>query len=63
MAVCLGNTKAESFGDPTYPFAESRGQQLWNSLFVKDAKTVIAITETTIQGVRGIWSVEGSIHR
>ena len=63
MAVCLGNTKAESFGDPTYPFAESRGPQLWNSLFVKDAKTVIAISETTIQGVRGVWSVEGSIRR
>lgn len=63
MAVCLGNTKAESFGDPTYPFPDSPAPQLWNSLFVKDAKTVIAISETTIGGVRGIWSVEGSIHR
>lgn len=63
MAVCIGNTKAESFGDPTYPFPDSPAPQLWNSLFVKDAKTVIAISETSIHGVRGIWSVEGGIDR
>lgn len=63
MAVCVGNMKAESFGEPTYPFGETGGSQLWNSLFVKDAGSIIAVSETTIQGVRGVWAVEGSIRR
>lgn len=63
MAVSLGNTKAESFGEPTYPFGETDGPQLWNALFVKDAGTVIAVSETTIQGVRGVWSLEGHLDR
>jgi len=63
MAVCVGNTKAESFGAPGYPFKETGGPQLWNSLFVKDDKTLIAISETTIGGVRGVWSLEGRLDR
>lgn len=63
MAVCLGNTKAGSFGEATYPFGNTPGPQLWNALFVKDENTIIAISETAVRGVRGIWAVEGTVTR
>ena len=64
MVVYIGDASAKDFGRPSYPFPESAGRsQLWNSLFIKDRNTIIAVSETTINGTFGIWSVEGQFIR
>ena len=60
MAVSLGNEKARDFAEPSFPFAKTSGApQLWNALFIKDARTVTAISETSHNGCHGIWTVDG----
>jgi hypothetical protein len=60
MAVSIGNDRARDFRAASFPFPDhSGGAQLWNSLFIKNANTVTAITQTTRNGVRGIWAVDG----
>jgi hypothetical protein len=60
MVVCIGDTGARQFDSPSIPFpVAGRKEQLWNSLFVKDRRTIIAVSQTTIHGIPGIWSVEG----
>jgi hypothetical protein len=60
MAVSLGNDRARDFGEPLFPFPiTSGGPQLWNALFIKDERTVTAISETSQNGTRGIWAVDG----
>lgn len=61
MAVCLGTPDARDFGKPSYPFPEGKHAQLWNALFVKNADTLTAISETTLRGTRGIWIVDGRL--
>jgi hypothetical protein len=62
MAVCVGNPNARGFTNKTYPFPLGpKGNQAWNSLFVKDARTVVAISSATIEGKRGIWTIEGEV--
>ncbi|MEI7910687.1 MAG: sialidase family protein [Verrucomicrobiota bacterium] len=62
MAVALGDEQARDFGEPTFPFPDSSGgAQLWNSLFIKNASTVTAISETSLNGTRGIWTVDGTL--
>ena len=64
MVVCIGDANARHFDCPSRPFPNSDGHpQLWNSLFVKDKHSVVAISETTINGTFGIWSVEGKLLR
>jgi hypothetical protein len=64
MTVCIGNAEARDFVSPSNPFpATDNKSQLWNSLFIKNRKTVVAVSETTINGVFGIWSVEGKFIR
>jgi hypothetical protein len=64
MAVSLGNQQARDFEVPTFPFPDASDiPQLWNSLFIKNAHTVTAISETTHQGIRGIWAVDGVLKR
>ncbi len=64
MVVCIGDAEARHFNAPSRPFPITDGKaQLWNSLFVKDKKTIIAVSEATIQGIFGIWSVEGKFVR
>lgn len=63
MEVCVGNDEARNFTNPTRPFPDGDKPQLWNSLFVKDKQTVMAISETSLKGVHGIWSVEGKFVR
>jgi hypothetical protein len=65
LTVYIGNEDARDFASPTEPFpAKESAAQLWNSLFVKNADTVIAVSETSIDGQPGIWSVEGKlVHR
>lgn len=64
MAVCIGDAAAQHFSNKTYPFPLGpTGNQAWNSLFVKDAHTVIALTSGTINGRRGVWAINGSVHQ
>lgn len=64
MIVYIGNGDARDFASPSEPFpAKERAAQLWDSLFVKNADTVIAVSETSIGGQPGIWSVEGKLAR
>ena len=62
MAVSLGTDQARDFSDPTFPFPDTTGgAQLWNSLFLKNDRTVTAVSETSLNGIRGIWTVDGTI--
>lgn len=62
MAVCLGDAHARNFGPPGYPFPVTPGHgQVWNSLFVKDAQTITAVTSAFLNGVGGIWTIDGHI--
>lgn len=62
MAVCLGDARCRNFGNPSFPFPQTEGtRQLWNSLFVKDSRILTAISETRIDGVHGIWAIDGEI--
>jgi hypothetical protein len=62
MVVCVGDADARGFGAATQPFPVEAGSgQYWNSLFVKDAWTVMALSTTSIGGVWGLWSIEGRV--
>lgn len=64
MAVCVGDKDARNFTNKTYPIPLGPVQnQAWNSLFVKDARTVTAISTATVKGVRGIWAIDGRVAR
>lgn len=60
MTVCIGDEQARNFIRVGHPFPKpSRGGQLWNALYVRDESTIVALSTTTIDGVRGLWSIEG----
>ncbi|MDB6028093.1 MAG: hypothetical protein JWM68_4316 [Verrucomicrobiales bacterium] len=61
MVVCIGDENARNFDSPSVPFPKTTRAQLWNSLFVKDKNTLVAVSETTINGIFGIWSIEGRL--
>jgi hypothetical protein len=62
MIVCIGDADARGFGAATHPFPVEAGSgQYWNSLFVKDARTVVALSTTSIGGTWGLWSIEGRV--
>lgn len=62
MAVCIGDPDARHFTSKTYPFPQGpQGNQAWNSLFVKTASTVTAVSAATVNSVRGIWAIDGHI--
>jgi len=62
MAVFVGSDEAKNFSTETIPFKVDRGKSgRWNSLFIKNATTVTAISGTTIKGVRGLWIVDGQL--
>lgn len=64
MAVCIGDSDGKNFTNKTYPLpAPDRGYQAWNSLFVKDANTVTALSSATVNGVHGVWAIDGRIIR
>ncbi len=64
MVVYVGDSKAGGFAARSVPFETlTDAPGLWNSLFVKDAKTVTAISGTTVRGVRGLWAVDGHVRR
>ena len=64
IVVAVGDSRARKFAGLTEPFPPTPGAaQLWASLFVKDDRTVLALATVTLEGVRGVWSVEGRLHR
>jgi hypothetical protein len=62
MVVYVGDRDARNFGNASVPFdvpGDVAGN--WNALFVKDARTVTAISDTVIDGVRGLWAIDGRL--
>ncbi|BCM89630.1 hypothetical protein IAD21_01477 [Abditibacteriota bacterium] len=64
MVVCVGNSQARDFTDATRPFENFKtSAQLWNALFVKDKRTITAMTSTKIGDIFGVWTMEGHLVR
>jgi hypothetical protein len=64
MVVYLGNSEARNFHARSVPFpVASEASGLWNALFIKDEGTVTAISGTVINGVRGLWVIDGRLER
>ena len=62
MAVWTGDENARDFADLSFPFAASpASKELWSSLWVKDSQTVSALTSAKINGVFGVWCVDGKV--
>ncbi len=60
MTVYIGDSGARNLSYKSVPFQVSSDIPcLWNSLFVKDSDTVTAVSGTTINGIRGVWSIDG----
>lgn len=64
MTVYIGDKNAANFGWKSVPVELPKNVAgNWNSLFVKNAETVTAVTATTIGGKRGVWAIDGSVRR
>ena len=64
MVVYIGDEQARNFGNRSVPFnlpPDTAG--LWSSLFIKDEHTVTAVSGTTVDGVAGLWAVDGRLVR
>ncbi len=62
MVVYVGDEMARGFANKSVPFALDEGVAgKWNSLFVKDRETVVAVSGTRIGGVYGIWTIDGKV--
>ena len=62
MVVYLGDDKARGFTNGSRPFPMAGvAAGRWNSLFVKNDDTITAISGTRINGVSGIWTIDGSV--
>ena len=62
MAVWTGDANARDFAAISWPFAGlTDARQLWNCLWVKDARTVTAVASTSVNGVGGVWCVDGVV--
>lgn len=62
MAVYIGDSGARNFTNRSFPFAVAEDSSgLWNSLFIKNPETVTALSHTTVDGVRGLWAVDGRL--
>ena len=62
MVVYVGDSDARNFAGKSVPFQVApEASGLWNSLFIKDEITVTAISGTVIDGVRGLWSIDGRL--
>ena len=62
MVVYIGDSRAKSFGGGSVPFDVAPDVAcLWNSLCVKSHDTVTAIAGTTIDGVSGLWAIDGRL--
>lgn len=64
MAVYVGDAEARNFSGKTTPFKTDSGRSgKWNSLFIKNTTTVTAISGTTIDGITGLWAIDGQLIR
>ncbi|MHC4116172.1 MAG: exo-alpha-sialidase [Planctomycetota bacterium] len=64
MAVYVGDAEARNFSGKTTPFNTDPGKSgKWNSLFIKNATTVTAVSGTTIASVTGLWAIDGHLVR
>lgn len=62
MAVWVGDSSAHNFTRMSLPFGEeNQSSGLWNSVWPKNANTVNALSSTTIDGVFGLWSIDGMV--
>lgn len=62
MTVYVGDAHARGFANPSRPFSNPSGVSgSWNSLFVKDADTITAISETVVNGAHGLWAIDGKL--
>lgn len=64
MKVVLGTEKGNDFNRKTVPFQiAANSSALWNSLFVPNDSTVVAITSTNgyTSGVTEVWMIKGRI--
>lgn len=62
LAVFLGDPGAHNFGSASQPLPVDPGHAaLWNALFIKNPTTVTVISTTTIQGISGIWAIDGHL--
>ena len=65
LTVYVGDAEAHNFAHPTQPFAVpgQSGGERWNSLFVKDARSITAVSSTSVNGVSGLWAIDGRVER
>ncbi|TWT82211.1 hypothetical protein CA13_36720 [Planctomycetes bacterium CA13] len=62
MVVYVGDDHARDFCNRSLPFGlPPKANCKWNSLFVLNEDHVIAISNTTIDGVSGLWCVTGKV--
>jgi hypothetical protein len=62
MAVYVGDEEAKNFSHKTIPFKIDPGKSgKWNSLFIKNSTTVTALSGTTINGITGLWAIDGRL--
>ncbi len=62
MAVWTGDANARNFADLSFPFAACGAKSgLWNSLWAKDAHRVSALSSAEINGVFGVWNIDGKL--
>lgn len=64
MLVYIGDENARNFRRRSVPFDVPPDVGCyWNSLFIKDAETVTAVSGTVIGGRAGIWAIDGKVER
>lgn len=65
MAVYVGDARARGFGARSFPFGSDPDAPpgLWNSLFVRDASAVTALSSTGVGGVHGLWAIDARVVR
>ncbi len=64
MVVYIGDEDAKDFSDRTVPFnIPPNVSALFSAMFIKDANTVTAISRTKINGIGGIWAIDGHLVR
>lgn len=60
MVVAVGDDRAKNFDQLSVPFnVGPETACLWNSLFIKSGTIVTAVSHTTINGILGLWAVDG----
>ncbi|MCC7495544.1 MAG: exo-alpha-sialidase [Fimbriimonadaceae bacterium] len=62
LTVYCGDASGRSFGAASQPFAAlTRAPQRWNSVFAKAPGLVTVVSSTTLDGVAGLWAMDGRL--